>query len=109
MAEVMVKSRAIFGFVIPSSLKEFGSRINTVRPGDHFMILGSGDVIFPLLMSVSLIPISILSSLIVLLFSLLGLFATHLIFVNQKIRRPMAALPPIAAITILGYFIAKLI
>jgi len=40
------------------------------------------------------------------LFSLIGLFITHLIFVNQKSRRPMAALPPIATLTIIGYLVS---
>jgi len=109
IAEVMVKSRAIFGFVIPNSIKDFGAGMSGVRPGDQFMILGSGDVIFPLLMIASLVRVSLARSWIVFGFSLLGIFATHLIFINQKVRRPMAALPPIAVLTIAGYFISSLI
>lgn len=109
MAEVMVKSKAIFGFVIPNSMRDYKVDIKAVQPGENFMILGSGDVIFPLILIASLVPISVSRALIVLIFSFLGLLATHLIFVNQKIRRPMAALPPIAALTIIGYLISTLI
>ncbi|MGD0976945.1 MAG: presenilin family intramembrane aspartyl protease, partial [Minisyncoccia bacterium] len=101
-------SRAIFGFIIPSSVKDFGNRMQTVQPGEQFMVLGSGDVIFPLIMTVSLVRTSLTQALIVFVFSLLGILATHLIFVNQKIRRPMAALPPIATLTIIGYLVSRL-
>jgi presenilin-like A22 family membrane protease len=108
MAEAMIKSRAIFGFIIPSSVKDFGNRMQTVQPGEQFMVLGSGDVIFPLIMTVSLVRTSLTQALIVFVFSLLGILATHLIFVNQKIRRQMAALPPIATLTIIGYLVSRL-
>lgn len=108
MAEAMIHSRAIFGFVVPNSINDFKAHIGEVKPGEQFMILGSGDVIFPLLLSVSLISISIWQSLVIFIFSLSGLFLMHLFFVNQKTRRPMAALPPIAAMTILGYLLILL-
>jgi presenilin-like A22 family membrane protease len=109
MAKLMVDSKAIFGFVIPDTVSNFKTDIKNVRPGDQFMILGSGDVIMPIIFTVSLVQISNIQSLIVGIFSVLGLLATHLIFINQKIRRPMAALPPIAAMTIIGYLIASLL
>lgn len=106
LADAMIQSRAIFGFVVPSSFKNFGERITQVSPGEQFMILGSGDVVLPLLLSASLVRTSIIQSVIVALFSALGLFLMHLIFTNQKIRRPMAALPPIAMMAIIGYLVA---
>lgn len=109
LAEAMVRSRAIFGFVVPSSFGGFGERMTRVSPGEQFMILGSGDVILPLLLSASLVRVSLSQSVIVALFSALGLFLMHLIFTNQKVRRPMAALPPIALTSIIGYLIATLL
>ncbi len=106
LAEAMIESRAIFGFVIPSSAGGLKERISRVSPSGQFMILGSGDVILPMLLSVSLVRISMLQSIIVVAFSLLGLLLMHLIFTNQKVRRPMAALPPIAMLTIIGYLVA---
>ena len=107
LAEIMVSARAIFGFVIPQSTTDFRANMKNVQPGEGFMILGSGDVLLPMLFSVSLIPISLSQAIIVATFSCLGLFATHLIFTNQKVRRPMAALPPIALLTIIGYVLSK--
>ena len=109
LAEAMIQSRAIFGFIVPSSFGGFRERMTRVLPGEQFMILGSGDVILPLLLSASLVRTSLGQSVIVALFSALGLFLMHLIFTNQKVRRPMAALPPIALASIIGYLISYLL
>lgn len=108
LAEAMIQSRAIFGFVVPATFRGFKERMTRVSPGEQFMILGSGDVILPLLLSASLVRTSLNQSVIVAFFSALGLFLMHLIFTNQKVRRPMAALPPIAAMAILGYLIISI-
>lgn len=103
LAEMMVQSRAIFGFVIPSLITDFKSSMKTVQPGEQFMILGSGDVVLPLILSASLVRTSLTQSIIIAIFSIFGLLVMNYLFANQKIRRPMAALPPIAAASILGY------
>ena len=109
MAKAMIESKAIFGFVIPSKLKLVTERLNNVTPGDNFMILGSGDIVMPLILTSSVAKTSLAGSVIVLIFSLAGLFLTHLIFTNQNKKRPMAALPPIAALSIIGYLIFYII
>lgn len=109
MAQNMIASRAIFGFIIPNKLSGFKEKISEVRPGEDFMILGSGDIALPLVLITSVARISFVQAFIVAAFSLLGLLATHLIFMNQTVRRPMAALPPIAALSIIGYLVASLI
>lgn len=109
MAEGMIASKAIFGFIIPAKLSGFKEKLSAVQPGEDFMILGSGDIVLPLLLTVSIARVSFWQAIIVAIFSLFGLFLTHLIFVNQTIRRPMAALPPIAALSIIGYLVAGLI
>lgn len=109
MAEGMIASRAIFGFIIPIQSSGFGEKLSAVQPGENFMILGSGDIVLPLILTVSVARLSFLQALIVAIFSVLGLLLTHLIFVNQKERRPMAALPPIAALSIIGYLLTSLV
>ncbi len=107
MAEDMIKSRAIFGLILPQKTSGWRETLENVRPGEGFMILGSGDVVMPLVLIVSVIGIQgLVSGLIVLLFSLMGLFLTYYLFITQKIRRPMAALPPIAAMSIIGYLVS---
>lgn len=110
MAQGMIESGAIFGFVIPFEIKDIFNHKSEARLklGEKFMILGSGDIGLPLILASSLAVVSVRQAAITSLFALGGLFLTHLIFVNQKSRRPMAALPPIATMTIIGYLVSQL-
>ncbi len=108
MAQGMAESGAIFGFIVPLKWSRFREHVKKIKPG-KFMILGSGDITLPLVMAVSAISISMAHAWIVALFSMGGLFLTHLLFVNQTQRRPMAALPPIAMMAIVGYLVALLL
>lgn len=111
MAKGMVESGAILGFVIPFEIRDFFYNKVEARQklGEKFMILGSGDIGLPIVFLSSVIVISVKQALIVSIFVVSGLFLTHLIFVNQKERKPMAALPPIATMTMLGYLVAQLV
>lgn len=110
MARTMIESGAIFGFVVPSNFGSFMSSKAEAKNqiGAQFTILGSGDVGVPLIMICSIARISFTMALITAFFSFIGLFITHLIFSNQTTRQPMAALPPIATMTIIGYLISLL-
>lgn len=109
MAKEMVKSGGILGFVIPQKFSDFTASLKGVKPGGKFLILGGGDVVFPLLLAVSLVPQSIFYSLLVAIFSLIGLLFVFFIFAKQKTRQPIPALPPIALFSILGYLLTILI
>jgi len=75
--------------------------------GKTVVVLGGGDMLFPLIFAVSIIPFSLASSMIVAGFSVLGLLSGFLYFLFQnKKRAPIPALPPIALFSILGYLIA---
>lgn len=108
MAREMIASKVIFGLIVPQKISDFKSNLKEVEPGGRFLILGGGDVAFPLLLSASLIPSGILNSLLVAIFSLIGLFLSFYIFTSQKVRQPIPALPPIALFSIVGYIITKL-
>lgn len=110
LAKGMMESGAIFGFIIPFELRDvfYHSHEAKHKIGEKFMILGSGDIGLPLVLASSVAFVSIGQALIICLFALMGLFVTHLIFINQSGRRPMAALPPIATLTIIGYLISSL-
>ncbi len=111
LAKGMVESGAIFGFIIPFEFKDFFYHSGEAQQmvGEKFMILGSGDIGLPLIMVSSVAMTSISRAMFVSVFVLLGLFVTHLIFINQKERKPMAALPPIATLTIIGYLLSQLV
>lgn len=107
MAEEMIKSRAIFGIVLPRKSKDWIENLENVRPGEEFMILGSGDLVMPLLLIASSAwSHGLRESLFVMFFSFFGLALTYLLFITQKTRHPMAALPPIAAASIIGYLVS---
>lgn len=106
MAKEMVEQKVILGFVIPLNFHSFKESLINVEPGKgKFLILGGGDVAFPLLFSVSLLSKGILNSLIVAIFSLFGLFANFYLFIKQKERKPIPALPLISLFSIIGYLI----
>ena len=106
MAKAMIAGRAIFAMIYPEHWHGFKMRVSEARPGEGFMMLGTGDFVFPIIMATSAYAISVLSAFIVLAASLFGLLLMHLIFVLQKVRRPMPALPPLAAFAIIGFIIA---
>ena len=109
MAKEMIESRAILALVIPSNIFGFRESLEKIQPGGKFLILGGGNVAFPLIFCSSLIPLGISKSLIVALFSLIGLFAGFWFFISQKTRQPIPALPPIALFSIIGFFITLII
>jgi len=109
MAKEMIKSRAILGLIVPPDLASFKQNLKQVKPGGKFMVLGGGDVVFPLLLCSSLVSSGVLNSLIVALFSLIGLLAGFLFFISQKQKKAIPALPPIALFSIIGYLITKII
>ncbi|MBZ9572431.1 hypothetical protein KJA15_03815 [Patescibacteria group bacterium] len=104
MAKEMIKAGAIPGIILPPKISEFQTSLGTVKPGGRFLILGGGDIVFPLLLVASLVPKGILDSLIVAIFATVGLLISFLIFFSQKTRKPIPALPPIALLSIIGYF-----
>lgn len=97
------------GLIIPQKISDFLENPKEVKLKEKFVILGGGDVIFPLIFSVSMLSQGIISVLIVAFFSLLGLVASFAIFILQKKRQPIPALPPIALLSIIGYIITLLI
>jgi presenilin-like A22 family membrane protease len=109
IAKTMIEEKAIIGIVIPQKLSDFRSNLDVVKPGGQFLILGAGDIIFPLVLAVSVIPQGIGHSLVVSIFAVFGLFAGFLIFIFQKKRKPMPALPSIALFSIIGYLLMELL
>lgn len=108
MAKEMIKSRAIYGLIIPEKTIGFQSSLERAQPGQGFLILGAGDIALPLLLASSAMSYGLSNSIWVAVFSLIGLSLTHWLFVRQKKPQPMPALPPIALFSILGLLISLL-
>ena len=109
MAKEMIDKKVILGFIIPKEIKFFKNGLDKVKPGGNFLILGGGDIVFPNLLAVSVVPFGFLKALIIVLFSLIGSLFSYWIFINQKNKEPIPALPPVALFTIIGYFVALLL
>lgn len=111
MAQGMVRSGAIFGFIIPQENRSFFENRKQAKEqiGEQFMILGSGDIGLPVIFASSLIRQSLGEAIVVALFATIGVFLTHLLFTNQHKRQAMAALPPIATMCLIGYVVALLL
>jgi len=109
MAEAMIENKSIVGFVIPHKVSDLSANLKGTKIKGRFMVLGGGDVIFPLIFAVSVLQQGILHFFIISGFALLGLLAVFLIFISKKSRAPMPALPPIALFSILGYLLTMII
>ncbi len=104
MAETMIEQGAIMGLIVPSRVSGFQYKAKEAHPG-KFMIMGGGDIIFPLMLAVSVLETGLAAAIIVALFAFFGIIFTFTIFVLQKEKKPIPALPPIALFSILGYLI----
>ena len=109
MAKEMIEHQAVLALVIPRGLSGFKGELKGIKTKGKYLILGGGDIAFPLLLSVSLLRQGILPSLVVAVFSLIGLLLSFLIFTSQKIKRPIPALPPITLFSVLGLLITFLL
>jgi len=107
-AKSMLEARAIFAVIAPEKFSYFLSRMQDVSPGKKFMMLGGGDIAFPLILVSSVSLNSLTHSFIIIGFSFLGLVSSFILFFLLG-RKPMPALPPIALFSILGFIITKII
>jgi presenilin-like A22 family membrane protease len=108
LAVRMVRSGAVFGFIVPAKVRMFGLKVDDALERPRVMMLGSGDIGLPLVLATSLATTSLNAGMIVGIFSLGGLMLMQWMFTHQQESYPMAALPPIAAFSILGYAVATL-
>ncbi len=104
MAESMIETGSILGFIIPYRFDDFKRKASNFSKGWAF-VFGGGDIAFPLLLICSLIPYGLRGSLFVMTFSFLGILFSFFIFVLQKEKRAIPALPPIALFSIIGYLV----
>lgn len=109
LAGNMLSSGAVFGFLVPMSLKGFFAGRRKSLDSKQVMMLGSGDIGLPLILVTSIVSQSIQAAFLVGAFTLAGLMLMHWLFARQERKEPMAALPPIAMSAILGYVLAILL
>ncbi|HTM68569.1 MAG TPA: presenilin family intramembrane aspartyl protease [Candidatus Binatia bacterium] len=102
MAESLLRRRVFFAMILPERPAGFLLPVSEAVPGSGFVFLGTGDVILPALLVASVARVSLVAAAVVGLGALSGAAALHLLFLTQRVRKPMPALPPIAAGALLG-------
>lgn len=103
MVKDMIENKAVLGFIIPKKIKYFKESLSKLKPGSDFMVLDGGDIVFPGLLAVSIIPSGLFKALVIVLFSSAGCLFAYWLFAKQENTNPMPALPPIALFSIIGY------
>lgn len=111
MAKRFIESGVVPGIVIRTGEAPEGPLwISEVRPGEEAAILGTGDLVLPNILAVSAWRFfGPAAGLLAAGGAVGGLFITNWLFFSQKERRPMPALPPIAAGAIAGFLLSTTI
>lgn len=109
MAKAMIERHIIFGFIIPEKIKYNLWGVQKAQPGDGVVFLGGGDVGLPLFLVSNVAFYNLTQGIIVAIFAILGIILSYYLFISQKLKKPMPALPPISMMTILGYVLIKII
>lgn len=109
LAGRMIQSGAVLGFLVPARLGVFLHHRRRALGERSVLLLGSGDIGLPIVLMVSTVSQSIPAALFVAGGALLGVLLMQIIFMHQRHPAPMAALPPIALMSTLGYIVAILL
>ena len=78
-------------------------------PGRRGMLLGTGDVALPVMLSAAALQAGVVPAVAALGGAMLGFAAMFMLFLAQPKRAPVPALPPIALGSTLGYLLSLLI
>ncbi len=105
----LVDKGVILSIIVPGTIKGFFTKTSTVKPGHGILLLGTGDLAFPLIFAVSVLKYSLMSSVFVIGGALIGVVIVFNLLTSQTQRRALPALPPIAVFSILGFLISLLI
>jgi presenilin-like A22 family membrane protease len=100
--------------IIPDKMKGFKENVNNAVPGKDnkgerkFMMLGTGDIAFPIIFAVSAVRHSVFSGVAVLFGAFFGITLIYSILLNSK-KGAIPALPPIAACTITAFILSLIV
>jgi len=112
MAKKLSQLETLPAFVIPKDIAGWNLDLKEMKLMEDesserwFSILGGGDIGFPLLLVISVfVAYGFTGSLIIAVFSILGLIAVYLIQAAFLKGKPMAALPPLTFACLAGFLI----
>jgi presenilin-like A22 family membrane protease len=117
MADKMYGTTALPAFIFPKEIKDWRLSIHAVSVGDlakterekrEYAILGGGDIAFPLMLTTSVFFANdMVKAVIVGVFAFAGLMSAFLIQMIFLKGKPMPALPPIAAFSLIGLVLVR--
>lgn len=107
IAKEMIEHQAILGVIVPKKIEGFKEKLEKVRPGGDFLVLGGGDFAFPLIFSLTLSSRGMGAPIIMAIFSLAGFFLNNLVLFCQKEKKPIPALPLISFSSLIGFIISS--
>jgi presenilin-like A22 family membrane protease len=113
MADRLAQINALPALIIPKNYSEWNfnlkkrEKIVEVNPAAReYSILGGGDIAFPCLLTASVyFARGLVPAVIIAVFGLVGLISVYAIQARFLKGKPMPALPPIAAFTLIGLLI----
>jgi len=113
MADRLSQINALPALIIPKNYSEWNfnlkkrEKIIEVNPAEReYSILGGGDIAFPCLLTASVyFALGLKPAAIIAVFGLVGLVSVYMIQAIFLKGKPMPALPPIAAFTLVGLLI----
>ncbi len=108
MAEGLIARKVFPALIVPGDLSTLKTELTKVEKGKGFMFLGSGDLAFPLLFCISVLPTGLSKTIACAIGGLIGIIMSFLIFNLQKKRKSLPALPPIVLCSILGFLVGYL-
>ncbi len=118
MADKLSTSDTLPAFIFPKQMRDWRLRLQNVRFGElkekepderEYAILGGGDIGFPLMLTVSIFfEFHLVAAVLVGIFAIIGLMGAFLIQLLWLKGKPMAALPPIAGFSLIGFIIVLL-
>lgn len=104
----MAERGVILALVVPKNFYFWRKKFTVIKRENmnDFIFLGTGDLALPIFFAVASLSFGSTFFIAVILGASLGMFFDHLYFTLQKERKPIPALPFIAAFSIIGYIIA---
>lgn len=107
----MASRGAVLAFVVPKNFRLWFDKFENIgsQNKEEYVFLGTGDLALPLFFAVSVFPSGIKFSIIIIFGAIFGFISDHIIFVTQKERKAIPALPAVAFFSILSYLIAMAI
>ncbi|MFO7872636.1 MAG: presenilin family intramembrane aspartyl protease [Candidatus Undinarchaeales archaeon] len=109
MFKGMFEKGAPFTIIVPEKLNHVKAKVKKTKPGEgKFLMLGTGDLAFPIILAVSVIQSGLINSFAVILGAFIGLIIVHSLLMTGKYKA-IPALPPIAIFSVLFFLISHFI